>query len=130
MHGNTSSLNLDFPTLHLKCISLFCTLISFYTEFTFTASGWFPTPDGAETHTHYIFCLFCISVLLASAQTALRDEKQRRKTYKTTNMKVVLITWFREKKNSSFELNLVVFLHLFSCSPNECVNRRTLTRRE
>lgn len=92
----------DPPPLHLKCILLFCTLISFYTEFTFTVSGCFPTPDRAETHTHYIFCLFCISVLLASAQPALRGEKQRRKTYKTMNTKVVLIPWFREWPKEQF----------------------------
>lgn len=101
-----SSLNLPQlkipPPLHLKCILLFCTLISFYTEFTFTVSGCFPTPDRAETHTHYIFCLFCISVLLASAQPALRGEKQRRKTYKTMNTKVVLIPWFREWPKEQF----------------------------
>lgn len=92
----------DPPPLHLKCILLFCTLISFYTEFTFTVSGCFPTPDRAETNTHYIFCLFCISVLLASAQPALRGEKQRRKTYKTMNTKVVLIPWFREWPKEQF----------------------------
>lgn len=52
----------DPPPLHLKCILLFCTLINFYTEFTFTVSGCFPTPDRAETHTHIIYFVYFVSV--------------------------------------------------------------------